>query len=92
MLPYPVQRIQTSYRPMPTESTYILTVTAPHFCASSLWRKDGDGELFCYQAAPIIAWMQGKRPKWLEAYLKGKGWHYGWREMKDEINILSELP
>lgn len=57
---------------------YILQISAPHFCAASLWRSDRDGELFCYKAAPIIAWLHGKRPNWLVAYLKAKQWHYEW--------------
>jgi hypothetical protein len=55
----------------------LLRVTAPHFCAGAIWRKDSNGWR-CIDAAPILGWMIGKHPDYVRAYLDRKGYLREW--------------
>ncbi len=65
-----------------TRQGKLLRVTAPHFCAGAVWQRDGDGEWTCTEAAPILRWMLGKTPTYVQQYLGRKGWDYDWVEGK----------
>lgn len=55
----------------------LLRIVAPHFVAGAEWVKVGD-EWECVRAAPIIAWMVGKRPAFVRDYLRRKGYVFEW--------------
>lgn len=63
---------------MDTKIPTLLRVTAPHFVAGAVWEQV-EGKWRCSpHVAPIIAWMRGKTPEQVKAYLQKKGWKYEW--------------
>lgn len=55
----------------------LLWVDAPHFYAAAVWQRRPDG-WHCVDAAPVLRWMVGKPPAEVGAYLRRKGWQFGW--------------
>jgi len=48
---------------------FALRITAPHFCAAVLVRKES-----VYRTAPILRYMVGWTPIRVKRYAKAKGW------------------
>lgn len=48
----------------------LLRITAPHFCAGIV--LDDAGHVI--RAAPILAWIRGRKIDAITAYAKRKGW------------------
>lgn len=55
----------------------LLRVTAPHFVAGAIWRRDGPAWR-CVDAAPILRWMVGKGAGEVKDYIARKGWAWEW--------------
>jgi len=55
----------------------ILRVTAPHFVAGAVWKKE-DGTWCCVLAAPILRWMVGMCSEAAKQYLEKKSKERGW--------------